>query len=99
MDQVDDLHPRELKAVKKTLKPIFFKELEDKGITDYHWQGDKESSLLQYNIGDPVKYNGEDCIIVYILPEKEKCGLKSNSGRLLNNVCFSEIGEELLKKK
>ena len=98
LDLEDDLHPREIKAIKKVLKPLFFKELEEKGITNYHWVGDKESPLLQFNIGDPIKYNGEECIVVYILPDKEKCGLKSSSGRLLNNVCFSEIAEDLLKK-
>ncbi len=92
------LSPKELKAIKKTVQPLFYSDLKSSNITDYHWRGEKKNPLLQVKAGDSVKYNGEVCVVAYVLPEREKCGLKSPSGRLLNNITFQELEANLLKK-
>ena len=96
-DEVSLTH-KELKAIKKSVQLSFYSDLKEHNLSDYHWKGEKKSPLLQLKTGDEVKYNGENCIIVYVLPEKEKCGLKNPSGKLLNNVTFQEIEANLLKR-
>lgn len=92
------LTPKELKAVKKIIQPTFYSDLKECNMTGYHWKGEKKNPLLQVRTGDEVKYNGERCIVVYVLPEREKCGLKNPSGKLLNNITFQEIEARLLKR-
>jgi len=92
---LDEVSAREAKAVKKAAKVSFAKELADYGITEYHWKGERVSPLLQLKPGDKVTHEGEECEVVYIIPQNEKCGIKRPTGQLLNNIGFSE----LLRKK
>lgn len=92
------LSSKEIKAIKKVIYPLFYTDLKRNGIPNFHWKGEKRNPLLQYKVGDGVKYNGEDCIVIYILPEVGKCGVRNPNGRLINDVKFQEIEASLLKK-
>lgn len=92
------LSSKELKAIKKVVHPLFYTDLTRSGIRNFHWKGEKRNPLLQYKVGDEVKYNGENCIVIYVLPEVGKCGVKNQSGRLINDVKFQEIEASLLKR-
>lgn len=95
------LTPREIKAIKKAVHPLFegdFKEAYA-DVNNLEWEGEKKRHpLLQFKAGDVVKYSGENHEVIYVIPETEKCGIKNKEGKLLNNIKFSEIQGVLLKR-
>jgi len=91
---------KELRAIKKAVYPLFQNDIRDNyGSDSIEWEGEKKRHpLLQFKAGDTVKYSGENHEVVYVIPETEKCGIKTKEGKLLNNIKFSEIQGVLLKK-
>ena len=97
----DTASPKELKAIKKVVQPLFKADMleANNNVFELEWEGEKKRHpLLQFQAGDTVKYSGENHEVVYVIPESEKCGIRTKEGRLLNNVKFSEIQGVLLKK-
>ena len=97
----DTASPKELKAIKKVVQPLFKADMleANNNVFELEWDGEKKRHpLLQFQAGDTVKYSGENHEVVYVIPESEKCGIRTKEGRLLNNVKFSEIQGVLLKK-
>ena len=95
------LTPREAKAIKKAVHPLFESDMKEAHTEEVNleWEGEKKRHpLLQFKAGDTVKYSGENHEVVYVIPETEKCGIKNKEGKLLNNIKFSEIQGVLLKK-
>ena len=101
IDSENPPNSKELKALKKVIMPLFQSDLQENRneVADIEWEGEKKRHpLLQFQAGDTVKYSGENHEVVYVIPENEKCGIRTKEGKLLNNVKFSEIQGVLLKK-
>lgn len=96
------LSSKESRAIRKVVCPLFQSDMQETHSehVEMEWEGEKKRHpLLQFQAGDTVKYSGENHEVVYVIPESEKCGIRTKEGKLLNNVKFSEIQGVLLKKQ
>lgn len=91
------LSAHDVRSVKKALRTRFEDDVESemgRGI-QIRWVGDKKATLLCLQKGDKVRFKGGEGEVIYVIPDK--CGIRTNDGRILN-FDFKVLEHFLFKK-